>query len=249
MHWGIYEGIPQSYVLKESEYTSMNAWRYTYQLIKNDNDAPNIVWLPASKELDQKLRPIPIPILKGLLGIRVLLIKQEDQDRFYAIKSKEDLKALTAGQGATWSDVEILRANGFTVETGFDYQGLFNMLEYRRFDFFPRGVNEVLREFNTLPSNLTDIAIEKSIVLQYPYPVYFYVNKNNEKLAKRVEKGLNIMLKDGSLDEILNDLYQNSISALNIPNRKVISLDNPLLTEEQQKTFPDFWFKKLYILK
>ena len=59
--------------------------------------------------------------------------------RFAAVKTVEDLKKFKIGVGQGWLDVEILRADGFTVVTGSNYEGLFEMLANGRSDALVAG--------------------------------------------------------------------------------------------------------------
>jgi hypothetical protein len=104
----------------------------------------DLFWATTSLDREEALRPIRIPLLKGLMGHRVLLIQADDQDTFSQVKTLEDLQKLRAGQGADWPDTGILRSNGIEVVTSSYYDALPRMLAAGRFDFFPRGAAEVL---------------------------------------------------------------------------------------------------------
>jgi len=122
----------------------MQQGRAVQQLLMGKNI--DVIWTVTSIAREEKLLPIRIPLLKGLLGHRVLIIRKEDKKKFSSITSLEDLKHFSAGQGHDWPDTEILRANQIDVITAANYEGLFTMLEARRFDYFPRGVNEAWQE-------------------------------------------------------------------------------------------------------
>lgn len=55
---------------------------------------------------------IGTPILSGLLGYRVLIVRKEDLPKFRAIAGEAQLKQLSAGQGRGWVDTEVLRHPG-----------------------------------------------------------------------------------------------------------------------------------------
>ena len=86
--------------------------------------------------------PVRVPTRRGLLGFRLLLIRRQRQSEFRNIRSLDELRRFSIGQGFAWSDAEILRSQGLRVETG-SYEGLFRMLAAGRFDCYPRGINEV----------------------------------------------------------------------------------------------------------
>ena len=77
----------------------------------------DLMWAGVDPSLDKTMLPIRIPILKGLLGHRIFIIKKENQSRFNNIKTLADLKKLTAGQGTKWGDTKILKSANIPVIT------------------------------------------------------------------------------------------------------------------------------------
>ena len=67
----------------------------------------DVLWAGSSKELDEQMLPVRIPLLKGLLGHRVFLIRSEDQHRFDTVKTLEDLKKFKAGMGSLWGSTRV----------------------------------------------------------------------------------------------------------------------------------------------
>ena len=72
-------------------------------------------------EREQALLAIRIPLFKGLIGTRLLLINATDQPRFDQITGGAQLRVLHAGQGHDWPDTDILLHNGYAV-AGIDQQ-------------------------------------------------------------------------------------------------------------------------------
>ena len=161
----------------------------------------NLCWTTSDPQIEQELRPIRIPILKGLLGYRILIINKKNQYKFSQVKTFEDLKQFTFGQGKTWTDTKILQANGLKVITTNKYPGLFHMVDGERFDAFPRGVNEPFGELAQRP-DLPDLKVEDTILLVYRMPFYLFVSRDNPKLGNDIETGLNRAIADGSFDKI-----------------------------------------------
>lgn len=184
---------------------------------------------------------IPIPVDLGLVGYRVCFASEHTKKKIKKTVSLEELKTLTIGQGQGWQDVEILRHNGFKVVEVASYQNLFPMVAIDRFDLFCRGANEILAEwnaFNTTP----DLAIDESVLLFYPFPRFFWTNKNNVEIAERIHLGLDRAYKDGSLKQVWDQLYLDSVNFARLAERKLYILENPLLDElsgEYQKYFFD----------
>lgn len=179
-----------------------------------------------SRSREKELLPIKYSIHKSLMGVRLLLIKKSREQEFANIKDVSELKKLIAGQGSDWPDVDVLRKNGFRVNTGNDYEGLFRMLSADRFDYFPRSVAEIYPELEVHRKD--GFIVESTIVLVYPQPAYIFVNKKNKELAARLEKGWQIALGDGSFEELFIAKHGESLRRAGLKNRKIFFLDNPI---------------------
>lgn len=189
----------------------------------------DVAFLPTSVEREQRLRPVRIPMLRGLLGYRVLLIQDQDRDRFRDVQSLDQLRQFTGGFGTQWADMAILRHNRLKIQGVANYDALFEMLSWGRFDYFPRGVNEAWNELAERRDALPHLMVEPHIALYYPYPVYFFVNRDNEALAARIEKGLRRALESGAFRELFLKYHQDAIDRARIPERTLLRLENPLL--------------------
>ena len=108
----------------------------------------DIFWSATNAKLEQQLIPIRVPLYKGLLGHRILVIHNDNKNLFSNVVGLNELRKFNFGQGRDWSDTEILKANGLKVTTG-TYEGLFMMTDGKRFDAFPRGILEPWAELAT----------------------------------------------------------------------------------------------------
>lgn len=201
----------------------------------------HVQWSATTVERERRLLPVRIPTRRGLLGYRLLLIQRERQAEFREVRSLSDLRRFRIGQGAAWSDTEILRSQGPFVETG-GYEGLFRMLAAGRFDCLPRGINEVFTELSARQAEWPQLALEESLVLHYPMPYYFFFNKASSALAVRVEKGLRLMLKDGSFERHFWEHHGAALRQACLGERRVIRLQNPLLPPKTPLQQPALWF-------
>jgi len=202
----------------------------------------DVVWTVTSIAREQQLLPIRIPLLRGLLGLRVLLIRKEDLQKF-SFRTLDDLQQFSAGQGHDWPDTTILKANNINVITATTYDGLFNMLKAGRFDYFPRGVTEAWLELKA--KGASTLMVEQHALLYYPSPVYFFVNLKNTKLAKRIEKGLRLAIADGSFEQLFNRYHLSNTLFTNqeLSKRKVIPLHNPLLPPLTPLADKTLWYQ------
>lgn len=202
----------------------------------------DVCWTSSDSDIEAQLRPIRIPLFKGLLGYRIFIINKNDQAKFSQVQTLEELKKLTIGQGRTWADGRILEANGFTVIKTNKYPSLFYMVEGGRFDAFPRGVNEPFGELEARPN--MELAVENSLMLYYRMPFYLFVAPDNHSLAKDLETGFTRAIANGEFDKVFygDKAIQDVLQKANMKNRKLFKLDNPLLSKETPVDRPELWF-------
>lgn len=196
---------------------------------------------PVNPQLSEKLIPIEIPIAKGILGYRVFLIRKDGQDRLRRVETLDDLKALRLGAGQDWSITKVFRANGFNVVTGAAYNGLFEMLLNDRFDFFPRGVNEIIDEYEQRKQAMPDLAVDEAVLLYTPLPLFVYVAPSKPELARRLKDGLERMRADGSFDALFLEEHGPLIERLKLNSRKVFRIPNPALAGMDILDRRDLW--------
>ncbi len=187
----------------------------------------DVMWTMTSTERERDLLPVRIPIYKGLIGWRLLLIRREALPQFAGIAELSQLKTLLALQGHDWPDTDILRANGFRVSTGAYYATMFSMLASGRVDYFPRSIVEIWNEAEA--NKAAQLVVEPTILLRYPTAFYFFVNKRNTALAAALEHGLESMIADGSFDKLFHEYHDAIIKQAHLAGRRVFELDNPLL--------------------
>lgn len=218
----------------------MNEGRYRQELLSGD--LINVIWAVPTRETENNFLSVRIPLRKGILGYRVFLVRKQDRAKFAAVKNLDDLKKLIVGQGHTWNDIAVFKANGIPVVTGNDYERLFAMLMEGRFDYFSRGINEAPAELAARKDKYPDMMIEENILLYYPWPKFFYVNKKDKKLADRIEKGLNIMIQDGTFEVLFRKFNQKHIDSAGLKNRRLIKLENPLLPDSVSFERKELWY-------
>jgi ABC-type amino acid transport substrate-binding protein len=205
------------------------------------NGELSIIWTSTTIEKEKLFLPIRIPLRKGLLGYRVALITKDKQARIDQVKTLEDLRKLSVGQGVGWDDSTLFKENGIPVVEA-KYSSLFRMLGYQRFDLFPRGIGEVFLEFQKHKQEVPGLAIEKNLMIYYPWPYYFFVARNNPELQRRIEMGLRKMLKDGSFDAIFWKYNAKAIEQADFKHRRIIRIKNNLLPKETPLEDASLWF-------
>lgn len=207
--------------------TQMNQKRKVEEALAGTVD---VFWSMTSKELEETVLPVRIPLFKGLLGNRLLIIRKADEARFANVKTMADFRLLKAGQNRYWPDATILAANGLPVVTSYQYSNLYPMLEGGRFDYLALGAQEIGEELANHPD--PELKVDSHILLQYRSPAYFFVSPQRPELAAAILAGLESMVSDGSFDEMFNrelkieQLYREA----KFEQRVIIRLDTPDLS-------------------
>lgn len=198
----------------------------------------------ASAALSRDLVPVRIPVDRGLLGYRVLLVRETDLARFANVASLADLRPVRFGLLPVWDDVPVMIVAGLAVVPGESFDGLFRMLAADRFDAFSRGVPEVLADYDRARAAVGGLAIEPHLLLHYPLPLYFWFSPDEagRRRAARVEEGLREMVADGSLQKMFDEEYGALATRLELGRRRVIEMPNPLLDGKDPPRESGLWF-------
>lgn len=207
------------------------------QLRSLEHSMLDVTWSVTSIEREQHFLPVRIPIMAGLFGKRILLVREGDA-RFSQVKSLEALQSYRAVLGYDWPDTKIFKANNIPVlET--TYRASFKIVSEEFADMFPRSAMEIQEELsdNSLSRGLV---IEDSLVVSYPSPIFFFVGSDNHQLAGRIAQGLLILFETGRFQTLLTQQpgYQQSMSLLE--GRTVIEIENPLLSEQSRLALERF---------
>ena len=196
------------------------------------NGGIDVFWTVTSKEREATAIPVRVPLLNGIMGLRVPLVLKENLSNFTVPTQGKSLTEMVAGQGHDWPDYEILHSNGFLVLGTSTYDLLVELLKKERIDYFPRALNEAVVEQKALKNK--GIVIEPNYVLYYPSYIFFFVSKAKPELASRIEKGLKIAVEDGSFLKLFKSYVdtEHLNNELDLANRTMLRLQNPLLSEE-----------------
>jgi len=183
------------------------------------------------KAYEEAFLPVYFPIDRGLSGYRLFIINKSLAPAFAAIRNLSDLRGKVAGQGRGWADTQILNAAGIRVHTA-EFEDLFRMVDAKRFDFYPLGVEEVYPLLARYQHLAPDSIVESTLVLHYPFARLFFVRRDNTELRDAILLGLKRALADGSLQKLLsqNDLFSGSLKRADLKHRVLIEIDNPTLS-------------------
>ena len=195
------------------------------------------------REWEAAAIPVRIPLKKGILGYRLFFIRAKDQALYSEVSSMKELLKYRLGLGAQWTITQSFKRLGIKVSGGVEYESLFKMLEIGRFDYFPRGINEIFREYETQKDKYPTLKIEDNLSFYMPLPIYFFVSHTRPNLAKRIEVGLLSMLEDGTFDKFFMDYYREDIKKAHWGSRKIFQLKNLNLPDGIPFDRPEFWYK------
>ncbi len=210
----------------------------SYQLRDLEHHQLDITWSVTSKQREKQHRTVFVPLANGLFGKRVLMLRENDY-RFSKPMTEHNLKQLRLIQGHDWPDAQIFRANGYKVVEA-NYGGTFALLSEGFADAFPRGVLEIHQELAEREDEL--FKVERHLLFEYPSALFFFVAKERNMLAMRIEQGLKELYASGKLQQRLaaQPFFQSAMST--IDNRAVYRLSNPLLSEKATQALETFRF-------
>jgi hypothetical protein len=203
------------------------------------NREVSVVWSMTDEQREEEFLPIRIPIYKGLIGMRIPLVRKADENLLKYVQSMEKLNLFRPLSGHDWPDTKILRANGFAVVTEENYEQLFTQLAAGKGDFFPRSVVEIWQELDKNEK----LVSEPHIALYYPTAMYFFVNKNNQALARLIESGLEKLIASGEFEQLFLAAHQQSLANAGLNKRRIFRLDNPILPVATPLARDELWYQ------
>jgi len=171
---------------------------------------------------------VRFPIDLGVLSYRTCFAPKTMLDKLAKVKTLDELRKFSVGQGRYWIDSDILRNNGFTVTEVDPYSALFKMTAAHRFDLFCRGLNEIKEEYDRW-GTIEGLGYDRHLLIYYPMPIFFYTNSSNKEAIARVNKGLRKAYADGSLMALWREKHQASLDFAALKKRKLFRLENPFV--------------------
>lgn len=230
------------FTLQPSPVTSFHNKRIISSWHKGDHKI-NIFWAGTSKEFEQEANPVRIPIMGGLLGIRLFLIHRASQPQFESINHISELVNFTGAQGLGWSDTQILRKQGLKIEE-YKYKQLYMMLNNRRFDYFPRAITEAYDELAHYGKENPSLVVEKKLALKYPFAGFFFVAKENKKLHDAIYSGLSRLHETGEFQNILrtHPATANVFQKARLRDRTIFEIENAYMSEKTLSIPEKYWF-------
>lgn len=201
------------------------------ELNRDDQEYINMRVGITSKEREEGSIPIRLPLRKGLLSYKLLIINKKNINLFDETKTIDDLKKFNFGVVYDWVTAEIMQENAFKVMDVPSYDGLFRALDAGRFDYTVLGVNEAFPILESLIEKDLNLTVAPGIALYINTPSYIFVSPKRPRLAERIQWGIEKMIKNGRFDEIFYQYHEDALVQVNLKERRIISIDNPKLKE------------------
>jgi hypothetical protein len=226
-----------------SAFSSPMTFQRSAAEVESGGGRVNIVSRATNLDLERRLRPIRIPLDKGLLGARMFLVMPKTEARLERVRTLDQLKQFSIGQSSSWTDVRILQAAGFKLILSDAYTPLFDMLGAGRFDLFSRGAIEIDAEWRANRENVPGLTIDRYFLLHYPLPRYFFVPRTaeGERMAERIEDGLQRLRRSGEFERRYQAWKKLVLKDIHLGGRTVFRLPNPELSPEAPLSDKYWW--------
>lgn len=227
----------------ETEKKSLRLPNSRIRRLIDEGEAFNVAVAVTSKSWESNAIAIRVPIWRGALNYRLLLVHKDNQMAFSKVNTIEDLKVLYVGLRRSWATRELLSSLQFNVIDVYSNSALFDMLQQKRFDYIPRGVFEIYDDIDHKIGIDHNLIVEPNIALYIPAPAYFFVSKKAKRIAQRLETGLEVLVANGKLAQLFEQNYGEHIKRAAIHKRRIINIGNPLPSLGTPLERKELWFE------
>jgi hypothetical protein len=185
----------------------------------------DLAMLPAIQPPGEALPHLDWPIRQGLLGLRLLLAREDRAAALSRVQSVPELQRdFSLGYGSDWPDLPLLQRLGFRTVVGSSYAGLFQMLATGRFDYLSRGVNEVWAELDTAGRVPPGVVLVPRLALFYPLDDQFHASPQAAHWLQPLLMGLQTLWKSGRYARLFRWHYGPAWDRAQLAARQVLQL-------------------------
>jgi len=218
-----------------------NQNRMVEQLASGEADF-DVMFTGIDQERFDKLLTVPIPMQRGLLGHRIMIVSDESADKMSGVKSMDDLKGITIGSGTGWPDTHILRQAGLKVEDS-KYDNLFKMVAGGRIDGFARGAAEPFMEVEARKADHPNLKVDNEVLIVYPFDMFLFLSKNDTARYDILLSGLQKAYADGSFMAYFeaHPQIREVFEQAGLDNRVRFEIENPLLPAAIAEIPDQYW--------
>ncbi|WP_162558470.1 hypothetical protein [Saliniradius amylolyticus] len=203
----------------------------------------DVMWAGSSAQREVSLKAIPVPLFKGGLGWRGMVILEQRRPVFARINTLEQLSHFVACQGEHWPDSDVLENAGLVVARINRVTAMMEMLIKKRCDYLPLSLFEGPSEVSARQHRMPGLVFYDRLILKYPLTMNFFVHRSNEVLARRMTAGLQQMVQEGELEAFMRDhpVTQHMFPLSQYRQARVFELDNPNYAVPALLEQPEYW--------
>lgn len=185
-------------------------------------------FLLRTAERDRRFIPIPVGVVDGMMGRRLLLVPKSRPDMFSGVKSLKDFRKLgaVAGLGKGWFDCDIWSHNRLAAYEVADTRLLYRLVDdtSRNVDYYPRGLPEIRKELETHRQHVT---LDPHLILEYDRELILYLSPSHADKREVFHRCLSRAKKTGQLRAVLQDHLGETFDLIKPEKRTVIRLETP----------------------
>lgn len=216
-----------------------------FSLLEQGIGSFNIFFSGYSRDREERFLQVDIPLTRGLLGHRIFIIREEQEEKYKNVNSLSGLKdIMTVGSGIGWPDSAIFQSNKFAVVTA-KYESLWTMLAKGRFDGFNRGIHEAYVEIKQRKGQYPNLVVEDNIMVVYPFDYFIYLNKNDTDLQQIIYSGLQTAYETGAFLKNFNNhpTIQKVLIDANPASRQRFDIPNPQISDRIKAISKEYWHR------
>lgn len=188
----------------------------------------SLMWGVQTTARNKEFASVENDLTNGLIGQRVFLVREGEQDMFAHVHSLAQLRqtGMIGGVGEGWFDAELWPLNKLPVYIkGGDWRLMFRMVANgeRDVNYVVRGVNEIINEVREYPG----LAIESNLVLQHDRDMRFYLSPEAAALKPVLQEALAKADRSGLKKKLIKQLIMPELDVLHLNKRTRLKLVSP----------------------
>lgn len=215
--------------------------------MSNDQAPFDLFFSGYSKQRQENLLQVDVPLTMGLLGARVLVVNADRAATLnQQLAHRDDVQSIMIGSGIHWPDTDILEYNGYQILRG-KYQGLWKMLRSRRIDAFARGIEEAFGEIEQRREVTPAPVILDRWLLVYPLDYFIYLDPDAQALHQELTTALQAMHRSGEFLAIVqrNRNASAALHWLRQGKHQTLFLENPQLSDRLRSLPGSYWLPEV----
>lgn len=199
----------------------------------------DVIWAPARSEVKNDLVAVKVPVYGGMYShFKLYLPKHTSIGK--GISALAELKEKKIGVLAGSIDRTILQVLGLDWRVPAENAYLFRMLDGGRFDalLYPL-IHQTEAKEKAVGLDVTD----SGFIVSTLNPIWYYVHKDNLKLANSIENGLEKLHSKGAWQELLaqrTGFAADAMKQLSVSKQHLI-LPNPTMSYLASKEAEKYW--------